>query len=410
MDIQSGWLPLFGVFCRTMNRNLERLQKELQELKEISRFRNLKKIDYKEGASIGIDGRNYMNCASNDYLGVASDNDLKKEFLDLCAKNPLSFETDLSSSSSRSLSGNSGLYDKLEEKISSMYGRESSLIFSSGYHLNSGFFEAVYKKGDLILADKLVHASIIDGIRLSRATHLRYRHLDYDHLRTILKKERGKHRSVVIVSESVFSMDGDLADIKALSDIAKEFDAELFIDEAHAVNCIGKKGLGVCETSKTISDIDFIAGTFGKGFGGVGAFIVCDRTVKEYLINKCRSLIFTTALPPLIVNWIDFVTDRCSDMNNRRILLEKNSSLLRKIIKEAGFISEGKSHIVPLMCKEDAAAVNLSENMLRNGIFVPSIRPPTVPEGSSRLRFSVTATLTNEASFLIKKAFKETTG
>ncbi|HDT11311.1 MAG TPA: aminotransferase class I/II-fold pyridoxal phosphate-dependent enzyme, partial [bacterium] len=211
-----------------------------------------------------------------------------------------------------------------------------------------------------------------------------------------------------IVSESIFSMDGDCADISILSDIAEEFDAELFIDEAHAVNCIGEKGLGICEISGTINKVDYIAGTFGKGFGGVGAFIVCNRAVKQYLINKCRSFIFTTALPPLNISWIDFILSISADMIKQRGKLAENSRTLREILlNDSGFETIGEHHIVPLICGDDETTLSLSQRMAEKGIFVPSVRPPTVPEGKSRLRFSVTSTF-NEADFsLIKKTLVE---
>ncbi len=390
-----------------VKKKLDRYNSELIYLEEVSRLRQLKTIENRLSDHIVIDGKKYLNCSSNDYLGIAGNTRLKNEFLKWCEVNSSLLDTSFSSSSSRLLSGNCSVYDETEKVISNLYGKEDALIFSSGYHLNSGFFQAMYKKGDLIIADKLIHASIIDGMKLSAAKHSRYKHLDYEHLRQILKKERGNYNSVVIVSESIFSMDGDCADLKELSEIAVEFNAELFIDEAHAVNCVEKKGLGICEQLNCIDKIDYIAGTFGKGFGGIGAFLVCTETVKKFLINKCRSFIFTTALPPISVSWIKHILSISPEMTGDRTLLQKNSEKLRNIIKNLGLKTVGDHHIVPLICGNDEAALLYSEKMLNNGIFVPSIRPPTVPEGSSRLRFSVTANFSDNDFSLIKETLEE---
>ncbi len=383
-----------------------KLNKKLSGLESDFRKRSLKNIADIKGNYIEIDGEKYLNFSSNDYLGIANDIDIKKEFLDWLGKNAHSFTTNFSSSSSRLLSGNTTVYEKTEQTIADFYRKEVSLIFSSGYHMNTGFFPAMYEKGDIILADKLVHASIIDGIKLSRADHFRFRHLDLDHLRNILLKKRGAYKNGVIVTESIFSMDGDIANISGLAELAEEFDMQLFVDEAHAVGCIGNRGLGLCEVTDTIDRVDFIAGTFGKGLGGAGAFIVCREEVKSMLVNKCRSLIFTTALPPVNIKWIDFILSKSVKMTKKRELLAQNSAFFRKKISESGYETIGEKHIVPLICGEDATVLTFSERMLKSGIFVPSIRPPTVAEGSSRLRFSVTSTFTVDELESVTKVLK----
>jgi len=379
----------------------DKISHDLSELEKNSRLRTLKTIEEREGAYIWINGVKYLNCSSNDYLGIAGNIKLKKKFFEWCSDRLDFPETDLSSSSSRLLTGNSSIYDKTERQIAHLYGKEDCMIFSSGYHMNTGFFAAMFEKGDLIVADKLVHASIIDGLKLSNADHKRYNHLDYDHLRKILSENRAKYKSIVIVTESVFSMDGDTADIAELVKIARYFDAQLFVDEAHAVGCIGETGLGVCEKTGMTDQIDFIAGTAGKALGGVGAFIVCDSAVKQYLVNKCRSFIFTTALPPLNISWLNFIFSKVAGMKSDRIKLSENAALLRKSFIDSGPITAGDSHIVPLITGDDDRTVAISEKLKDSGIFVPSIRPPTVPEGSSRLRFSLTAKMTESEIRLI---------
>jgi 8-amino-7-oxononanoate synthase len=364
---------------------------KIKELEHISRLRKLVTIEKKEGQYIWVNGVRYLNCSSNDYLGIAGDIELKKEFLNWCARNPELISTDLSSSSSRLLTGSSSIYDETETRIAQFYGKENCIIFSSGYHMNAGFFAAMYEKGDLIIADKLVHASIIDGIQLSRAEHIRYNHLDNEHLRKILTEKRSDFRHAVIVTESVFSMDGDIADLAELVNIANEFDMQLFVDEAHAFGCFGEKGQGMCEKTGTIEKIDFIAGTFGKALGGAGAFIVCNHDVRQYLINRCRAFIFTTALPPMNISWMNFVLKKVPDMKAEREKLAQISDLFRNELLSCGFLTKGSSHIVPVIIGDDEKTVKISSEMKESGFYVPAIRPPTVPAGTSRLRFSLTA-------------------
>lgn len=384
-----------------MTQFLDKISRDLCELEKNSRLRTLRTIEEKEGNYIWIDGVRYLNCSSNDYMGITGNIKIKKKFFEWCSDRLDFQQTDLSSSSSRLLTGNSSIYDKTERQIAQLYGKEDCIIFSSGYHMNAGFFAAAYEKGDLIVADKLVHASIIDGMKLSSAEHIRYNHLDHEHLRKILSENRAKYKSVVIVTESVFSMDGDTADIAELVKIAGYFDAQLFVDEAHAVGCIGETGLGVCEKTGMTDKIDFIAGTAGKALGGVGAFIVCDRSVKQYLVNRCRFFIFTTALPPINISWLNFAFSKVAGMKSDRTKLAENAALLRKMFTDSGLTTAGDSHIVPLIIGDDDRTVEISEKLKTSGFFVPSIRPPTVPAGTSRLRFSLTATMTESEIGLI---------
>lgn len=390
-----------------MTQFLDKISHDLSELEKNSRLRTLKTVEEKEGNYIWMNGVRCLNCSSNDYLGIAGNIKIKKKFFEWCSDRLDFQETDLSSSSSRLLTGNSSIYDKIEKFIAELYGKDDCIIFSSGYHMNAGFFAAIFEKGDLIVADKLVHASIIDGIKLSRAEHIRYNHLDHEHLRRILSENRAKYKSVVIVTESVFSMDGDTADIAELVKIAGEFDAQLFVDEAHAVGCIGETGVGVCERTGMTDKIDFIAGTAGKALGGVGAFIVCDRSVKQYLVNRCRSFIFTTALPPINISWLNFVFSKVAGMKSDRVKLSENAARLRKSFIDSGLKTSGDSHIVPLITGDDDRTVAISEKLKTSGFFVPSIRPPTVPAGTSRLRFSLTSTMTESEIRSISKAVSE---
>ena len=266
-----------------------------------------------------------------------------------------------------------------------------ALVFNSGYHVNIGILPALTTKNDLIIDDKLVHASIIDGVRLSEAKKIRYKHNDLDQLEEILKTERHLHENVFIVTESVFSMDGDLADINKLVEIKKKYDTFLYIDEAHAIGTYGKKGLGLAEELGLISEIDFIVGTFGKAVASQGAFVICSSLFKNYLINKMRSIIFTTALPPFSLIWTHFILQRITNMSKQRAHLMKLSEYFRSKISSIGFETNGSSNIVPLIVGENAKCIKLADYLQENGIFILPVRPPTVPDGTARLRFSLTS-------------------
>ena len=388
----------------------EKISEELGRLENGSALRKLRTISERSETEININGRIFLNCSSNDYLGIASDQILKNEFFENIKNRFGDSSTDLSSSSSRLLSGNFEIYEKVEKQIAELLGKPAALYFSSGYHMNAGFFPAVYGKGDLIIADKLVHASIIDGIMLSKADYLRYRHLDYAQLEEMLEKNREKYENCVIVTESVFSMDGDISDLKKITDLAKKYQCETYVDEAHAVGCFGDNGAGVCASERTLQDIDFIAGTVGKGLGGAGAFIACGDQIRDYLINRCRSFIFTTALPPINLEWTSFVLSKLPHMKDRREKFRENYQLLRRLLNEKGFETKGNSQIVPIVIGDDEKTLEIADKLLANGIFAPAIRPPTVRKGTSRLRFSVTASFSEDMIRKIADKISEVTG
>lgn len=371
--------------------NKERYIKKLDIIKEAGNYRVLRNIEH-NGFLIHADGREMLNLSSNDYLGLSSNPRLIDDFR---------AETDVmalaySAASSRLLSGNHQYYKMLEDDLSDLYDKESALVFNSGYHANIGILPALTGKRDLIVSDKLVHASIIDGLRLSEAQMLRYRHMDYEHLHSILTQHREEYENVFIVTESIFSMDGDVADLQQLCEIKKEFDCFLYVDEAHAIGVRGTNGLGCCEEQACTEDIDFIVGTFGKAFASMGAFVVCEELFREYLINTQRSLIFTTALPPVNVAWTRFVLNRMPEFYDLRIKLAGVSERLREVLVEKGFETRGNSHIVPMVCGSNENSVEMAELLQDNGFFALPVRYPTVPKNEARIRFSLNASIAME--------------
>lgn len=365
-------------------------QQQLNELKQQNQLRDLKNLKPLPDGFAEVNGMQLINLSSNDYLGLGTDKNLKMEFMLLINDHPE--WTDFTSSSSRMLSGNYALYNETEELIGNLYNR-SALFFNSGYHLNLAALPALTKKDDLILSDKLVHASLIDGIKLSSAQHIRYRHNDYNQLIKILKEKRSQFDQIFIVTESIFSMDGDTCDLKQLVEIKNEFNALLYIDEAHAVGAVGEKGLGLSEKLNVIEEVDFIVGTMGKALSSVGAFFICTHSVKQWMINKCRPFIYTTALPPINMAWSKFIYEKITSYNDRRIQLKSISYQLQKEFNESGIEIDCQSHIIPIVIGENDATIQLSEYLFRQGFLVMPIRPPTVPQGTSRLRLSLSSSM-----------------
>jgi 8-amino-7-oxononanoate synthase len=388
-----------------MKRDLYRTyKKELAEIKERSADRRLSDILVGDGKFIVRGDTRLLNLSSNDYLGFASDRKMHDRFFRNCGPGDIIDSLGLGASSSRLLAGNHSKYAALEHALSELYSKHSfsfsdgnapknkqALVFTSGYHANTGILPALAGAGDLICSDALNHASIIDGIRLSRAERIVYGHLDYEGLAASLAERRGSFRNVIIVSESIFSMDGDIADLKRLAEIKNDFDALLYVDEAHAVGVFGEDGLGICARDRAIAEADVIVATFGKALGSLGAYTVTDPVIAEYLVNKARSLIFTTALPPVIAHWSLFALREMRTSTAKRGRLIKLSDKLRAGLARAGCATGGQSHIVPVIFGENRKAVEAADALLKRSFFVFPIRPPSVPEGCARIRISLRA-------------------
>ncbi len=352
--------------------------RETQILTELERQANLRVLNEAsaQGCRITVDGTTYWNLSSNDYLGL-SDPAIQNKFL-------AAVDLDrflLSNPSSRLLTGNSPDYTALEALLGSLYGG-SALVLGSGYLVNSGVLPAITAADDCILADKLVHASLIDGMRLCHCPWKRYRHNDLDHLEHLLREAAG--RRVVVVTESLFSMDGDRAPLEGLARLQAAYGFELYLDEAHAFGVLGPDGLGLAAAYNASAAVplrvDYLVGTFGKALASQGAFVACSESRKQMLVNRMRTLIFSTALPPLSLQWTRFLVERLPKFGARRARLEELWGLLG-----------GSSHIVPVPVGENARAVSLSRQLREAGYWVSAIRPPTVPEGTARLRISLSA-------------------
>ena len=347
---------------------------------------NLRKING------GFNDGTLIDMSSNDYLGLAANSEITGEFF---SKYPAD-EIAMSSSASRLLSSNQRYHKELEDKLSKLYGK-SALIFNSGYHANSGIIPAISNGNTLIVADKLVHASIIDGIILSRAPYIRYRHNDYEHLESIVSGKVSEYENVIIITESIFSMDGDRSDIRKLAGIKKRYEnVMLYIDEAHAFGAVGDKGLGLSAAEGLTEDIDIIIGTFGKAGASTGAFAITSGTVREYLINSSRSFIFSTALPPLNCAWTSFLIDRICTMDVEREHLACISAKLYGFLNGINENIKSSSHIVPWVIGDSKRTSAISAELRKMGYAALPIRIPTVPKGTERIRFSLNSSLNGE--------------
>lgn len=359
------------------------MEEMLDKLGQNNNLRRIPEIEHDGNYIVQAgEGRRMLNMSSNDYLGLSSDKELKDGFFSVMDKDSLFF----GSTSSRLLTGNSQVMTDVECWLAAAYNREAALVFNSGYHANVGILPAVSDSATLILADKLVHASIIDGIRLCQAKTVRFRHNDYEQLERLVSENAGRFSRIIIVTESIFSMDGDIADLRRLTSLKRKYDnVMLYVDEAHAFGVRGEKGLGIAEEQGVVADIDFLVGTFGKAVCSMGAFVVCDSIVARYLVNRMRTLIFTTALPPVCWQWTLYVLQKMQEMAGRR-------SALERLWKKFSAVVPGvESHIVPVVLGSSEKAVLVASELRRRGFYVLPVRPPTVPEGTSRLRISLTA-------------------
>lgn len=359
----------------------------LEELRRNGRLRQLTETE--SGKShIVRDGVPMLNLSSNDYLGIAQEEALWRAFLEETPPERLL----PSAASSRLLTGNHSAYTRLEELLTQLYDRPAALVFNSGYHANSGILPAIADNRTLILADKLIHASLIDGLHLGHAPYIRYRHNDYQHLETLLQEKAHDFDTVIIATESIFSMDGDICDLPRLIALKREFpNVMLYVDEAHAIGVRGQHGLGLCEEYDCIANIDMLVVTFGKAIASVGAALLCNHDIKEWLVNTMRPFIFTTALPPINVEWTYYVLSHLDAMNDKRKHLATIAKRVNDAITRCKGDTGSRSHIVPYIIGDAAETQAEAVRMQRLGFYLMPVRPPTVPAGTSRLRISLHA-------------------
>jgi glycine C-acetyltransferase len=337
-----------------------------------------------------FNGKEYINLCSNSYLSLHTHPDV------VGAAKQAADEYGAGICSSRSVSGSIDLYEILEKEIASYKGYRKGLMFSNGYMANIGIISTLTQEGDIIFSDELNHSSLVDSMRLSRAKKVIYKHRDADDLERKIKKENvtGKR---FIVTETVFSMDGDVAPLDDLRKLKEKYEVYLIVDDAHGTGAFGEKGIGVEELYSLCGDMDVHMATFGKSLGSFGAFVLSDEIVIDFLVNRARTFMYTTALPPPALGAARAALRLVRESSSFKDELWWNIDYLRDGLKKAGFnLQNSFGPIVPIIVGEDKAAVEMQEAILEKGLFLQAIRPPTVPAGTSRLRFTVVRGLTKE--------------
>jgi 8-amino-7-oxononanoate synthase len=363
---------------------MDRIDNLLAQRKADGLLRVLRPADLRKDGKIYYDHAELFDFSSNDYLALSDHPKLKE------ASKRAVDSLGVSASASRLLSGDLKIHHQLEDRIAEFKGKESALVFNSGYQANVGIISALYDKGDAVFCDRLSHASIIDAVRQSGAKLFRFGHNDLDHLESLLKSQSRKFKNRLIVTETVFSMDGDKPPLKELVDIKAKYNCFLMVDEAHATGIFGQNGAGVVEEQGLSDRIELIMGTFGKALGSFGAYLACSEKIKQYLINSCRSFIYSTALPPPIVAANIEALNIVRDEPFRRETLLTNADYFRTRLRKEGFDVKGSSQIVPLIVADTDKAARFSRELQESRFWVLPIRPPTVPQGQARLRFSLT--------------------
>ncbi|HEY6777677.1 MAG TPA: 8-amino-7-oxononanoate synthase [Thermoleophilaceae bacterium] len=363
------------------------IEDRLAEIRNRGLYRRMRCVSGPQGPRVLLDGKPVLLLCSNNYLGLADHPRVRE------ATAEAAMRYGAGSGASRLVSGNMTIHRRLEEQLAAFEGSDACVLFGSGYLANVGAVSALAREGDVVFSDALNHASIVDGCRLARAETFIYRHLDVDHLEWGLRRAEG--RGSLIVTDGVFSMDGDVAPLAEIVELARRHDARLMVDEAHGTGVLGPGGRGAVAAAGLEHEVDLIVGTLGKALGSYGAYVCCDQQMAKYLINTARTLIFSTALPPPAVAAAMAALGLLREQPRRVEKLQRNGAVLREALGESGMpVPAGDTPIVPLVVGDPTDAVRASERALERGIFAQAIRPPTVPAGSSRLRLAVMASHT----------------
>ncbi len=363
------------------------IEDELQRRKSQHQLRELRPITPLSAVEVISGDRVMVNFSSNDYLGLS-----KHPLLQERARAFME-QYGTGSTASRLISGSYGCFDQVEKKLAELTQTDSALIFNSGFQANVTVLPALADPEGLILSDQLNHNSIIQGAILSRCKKILYPHNDLKQLTSLLDIHHRDHSRIIIVTESLFSMDGDKSDIDALVELSKTYNALLMIDDAHATGVLGAGGMGLA----CGKDVDVVIGTFSKALGSFGAYVACSKQMREYLINCCSGFIYSTALAPPVIGAIDAALDLIPKMKKNRKELQENASFLRKSLHGRGFnTGNSTTHIIPVIVGDEGDTLALSKQLDEAGYLATAIRPPTVPEGHSRIRLTLSAAHTQE--------------
>lgn len=369
---------------------MNEIEQRLQELERLGLDRRLRMVSGPQGPRVLLDGKPVLLLCSNNYLGLADDPRVREAAADAAMR------WGVGAGASRLVSGTMTIHRRLEERLAAFERSEACVLFGSGYLANAGVIGALAGRGDTVFSDELNHASIVDGCRCSRAKVLVYRHRDMGHLDWQLRRHGGNGRRL-IVTDSVFSMDGDAAPLAKIVELARVHGARTIVDEAHAVGVLGPGGRGAIAQTGLEGEIDIVVGTLGKALGSYGAYACAREETIRYLINTARSLIFSTAPPPPAIAGALAALELLEERPHRVRRLRCNARVLRRaLIAEGMQVEDGEMHIIPLIAGDERAAMSLCEAALQRSVFAQAIRPPTVAPGTSRLRLTVMASHTPE--------------
>jgi 8-amino-7-oxononanoate synthase len=357
----------------------------LEELRDSGLYRRLRLISSPQGPRVTLDGRPVLLLCSNDYLGLAGHPRVRE------AAAEAAMRWGAGAGASRLISGNMQPHRALEERLAAFKGYEAALLFGSGYLANVGTIAALAGRGEVVFSDELNHASIIDGCRLSRAETFVYRHGDVEHLAWGLREAGG--RASLVISDGLFSMDGDVAPLAELAELARRHGCRLMVDEAHATGALGPGGRGTVAAAGLSGEVDVIVGTLGKALGAYGAYVCASGELTDYLLNAARTFVFSTAPAPPAMAAALAALELLESHPHRVEQLAENAETLRRALAAEGLnVGGSQSQIVPVTVGDASPTMELCERILERGVFAQGIRPPTVPPGSSRLRFTVMAT------------------
>jgi 8-amino-7-oxononanoate synthase len=361
------------------------IEDRLADIESQGLMRRMRCVSGPQGPRVLLDGRPVLLLCSNNYLGLADHPRVRE------AAAEAAMRYGAGSGASRLVSGNMTIHRRLEKQLAELKGTDACLLFGSGYLANAGVVSAVAREGDVVFSDALNHASIVDGCRLARAETFVYRHLDTDHLEWGLRQAEG--RGSLIVTDGVFSMDGDVAPLEEIVELAERYDARVLVDEAHATGVLGPGGRGSVAAAGLTDAVDVIVGTLGKALGSYGAYVCCDAEMSRYLVNTARTLIFSTGpAPPSVAAALAALELLREEPRRIERLLQNARTLRTALIEEGFYIGDGETQIVPLVVGDPELAMDVCERALRRGVFAQAIRPPTVPAGSARLRLAAMAT------------------
>jgi 8-amino-7-oxononanoate synthase len=356
----------------------------LQELMELGLYRRMRMISGPQGPRVVLDGKPVLLLCSNNYLGLADHPRVREAAADAAMR------WGVGAGASRLVSGTMTVHRRLEERLAEFKRAEAALLFGSGYLANVGVVTTLAGEGEVVFSDELNHASIIDGCRLARAETFVYRHADVEHLAWGLRQAEG--RGALIVTDSVFSMDGDVAPLAEIVELARRHGARVAVDEAHGTGCLGPGGRGAVAEAGVEDEVDVLIGTLSKALGAYGAFVVCDQEMSQLLVNSARPFIFSTAPPPPAVAGALAALELLAAQPQRVDKLQANADVLREELARERFeVAGSTTHIVPLVIGDARQAMRICELAIERGVFAQAIRPPTVPEGTSRLRLAVMA-------------------